>query len=1428
MPISIDEKFGASTKKEDVGFFESALAGVATGIWNIPKGFVSLGAELFDLIGDTNKAKAVDEWFDEVNPFDDEAEARTVGKVIEAITSIAPVAIGGAAVGIQAGRKLGERLAKKALAAKKANKSFSLARYGEKIIGAKSGAIVGGGVGEAVVADEDIGTFADMVKGTSLEPYAITMMDKSVDKEGRDEAGRRLLNRIKFGTEGALFNAAIAGIGKGITKLQKPTGQYIKKSTGEILSERQVKDLSLRPEEIEFVETGLQEYGDGLKGTLEKYWLGLRPQNTGTNQTFQGQRASISEIALQSEKAATISKRFNTDLKNTYDLIENKYLIGDNLTPIAKQEKFLETVQKIIEPDEGKKSLLKKLSKDRNISLAEAGELKKAKFKKSDYQVTKELEELKKFVIQATGRDDAAQPLINSIFKVRREIDNMSLETVGLGLPKEVVDVVKGNIGKYFTTEYKVFNSVSPLARYKVTGEQRQNAIKLFTEQEEQIYRSQNNLKATDKVPIEITNQAKRKAVIETEAFLRTRSIDEVDVASSEFTNGAKTVMDNPTKADVIATGPKVKFKRPDNTVAKEAEGIKVQTAALKEKILDPWQRELAGVIKDPSYTFYATILKQANLNSTVKYLDDINKLGSAEGVGKYVFTRDEVIDQFGESALQDTKRFKQYVSPSIGNAKLGGLTALDQKFIRAPLYDSIFNVTSNMLNKGGLGTAYKTMILLPKAVSQVAKTILSPITHIRNFISAGAFASANGIFFPSYGNIKELAPQLLGGKGMFSQAYGTSFKGTFGGKTAFAEKQLRQRMQRVDVLGSSVVGRDIDALVRDVFLDPGAMDKKAYQDLSTLAGKSGDALRKTYGKLQELYLKEDDYWKALTWGVERGRYSDIVENLGVNKNNYMKVLSAPVDATSIEFQTLAKEIGMEPKVLQNTSKYFRNLVKRTDVVGESFEGFLDEVGGSLVRDLVPNYNYIGRTGKALRQTPFGNFIAFPLEIMRTGNNIMAQAINEITSGLPGVKARGYQRLFGFGSTIVALPKALTEMYKAKNNVSNDELSALRKFVPEWSKNSTLLPVDRDENGYIKYVDFSYTNAYDPLLRPFRAVLNRIGDSSETKESLAEALGKGMMEGTVELLEPFASESIFTEALVDSTIRRGIGKNGRRVWQEADDPFIKIQKGIFHIAESFKPGSYEQLKRVTRTALGKTDPKYGESFNLDDEIKGVFGFRPIQVNPEKGLVFMTTRFGRQLKNASNLFNASMLKGGRVSPNKLLNTYEYSESRKFAEVKEMNQNIVAARELGVPEYKIRQKVKRQGISKDVFNDLMRGVYTPTRPSSFFIQRMSDITRDLNNKEGLDLPNPYFESLPTMNKIINENRNTDLTTGQLKFPKIEQINVQENISSATPVQLPSNPTSITSTNPSKINPLNKNVAVAQRGKEIFGEFDTIFRS
>ena len=60
MPYQIDDLSQDPTKdeQEEVGNFTSALAGIYTGLWNIPKGMFSLGAELIDLGLDTNTAAA--------------------------------------------------------------------------------------------------------------------------------------------------------------------------------------------------------------------------------------------------------------------------------------------------------------------------------------------------------------------------------------------------------------------------------------------------------------------------------------------------------------------------------------------------------------------------------------------------------------------------------------------------------------------------------------------------------------------------------------------------------------------------------------------------------------------------------------------------------------------------------------------------------------------------------------------------------------------------------------------------------------------------------------------------------------------------------------------------------------------------------------------------------------------------------------------------------------------------------------------------------------------------------------------------------------------------------------------------------------------------------------------------------------------------
>ena len=61
-----------------------------------------------------------------------------------------------------------------------------------------------------------------------------------------------------------------------------------------------------------------------------------------------------------------------------------------------------------------------------------------------------------------------------------------------------------------------------------------------------------------------------------------------------------------------------------------------------------------------------------------------------------------------------------------------------------------------------------------------------------------------------------------------------------------------------------------------------------------------------------------------------------------------------------------------------------------------------------------------------------------------------------------------------------------------------------------------------------------------------------------------------------EILKPYATESIYTEALIDSVFRLGVGKGGRRVWSEEDDFGVRMAKGIAHIFESLEPGSLKQ------------------------------------------------------------------------------------------------------------------------------------------------------------------------------------------------------------------------------------------------------------
>ena len=188
---------------EDTSWALSMAAGVPSGIFKIFEGVATLGATLLDLGVDKDRAEAVEQYFADINPFDELAEATAIGKITELIVNIGVP--GGAAFKIASG--LGKATTRAQKAGKYIKTPEKLRRFGQGSLGA--GAAEGVFVGDV----EDAGTFGNFLGGPT---------ELDMEKEGDPQA--ELLNRLKFGIEGAAFTGAFGAAGKLIGKMRNSGG----------------------------------------------------------------------------------------------------------------------------------------------------------------------------------------------------------------------------------------------------------------------------------------------------------------------------------------------------------------------------------------------------------------------------------------------------------------------------------------------------------------------------------------------------------------------------------------------------------------------------------------------------------------------------------------------------------------------------------------------------------------------------------------------------------------------------------------------------------------------------------------------------------------------------------------------------------------------------------------------------------------------------------------------------------------------------------------------------------------------------------------------------------------------------------------------------------------------------------------------------
>ena len=156
--------------------------------------------------------------------------------------------------------------------------------------------------------------------------------------------------------------------------------------------------------------------------------------------------------------------------------------------------------------------------------------------------------------------------------------------------------------------------------------------------------------------------------------------------------------------------------------------------------------------------------------------------------------------------------------------------------------------------------------------------------------------------------------------------------------------------------------------------------------------------LRKAKKFSQDLYTAEDDFWKIYSWAIEKSRLEKAYEKVGLVRGQSFK---------------------------------------RNGVDVRLDEQFFKQEAADIVRNNIPNYDYVSDFVKGLRKLPIGNFVSFPAEIARTGTNIVRRALREINESVTladgtvvkPMQGIGYSRLMGFTITVAVIPVATTAAF---------------------------------------------------------------------------------------------------------------------------------------------------------------------------------------------------------------------------------------------------------------------------------------------------------------------------------------------------------------------------------------------------------------
>ena len=581
---------------------------------------------------------------------------------------------------------------------------------------------------------------------------------------------------------------------------------------------------------------------------------------------------------------------------------------------------------------------------------------------------------------------------------------------------------------------------------------------------------------------------------------------------------------------------------------------------------------------------------------------------------------------------------------------------------------------TPGFLDKAIQSTIYRS-ILQFKVATQFGKTVLSPATQVRNVTSASMFPLANG---------------HIGGRASVTDALKMTLDDIFGAGKVINENEFIKNLEnkiRLGVIDENIVASELKAVLQDI--KAGAKVKSMDSLLNKL---SNTKMMKTATRI---YAGGDNLWKWYGHEYVKSQMRGMYNTVDDIAKWYDEIVGIKFD----KFDTFTG-------------------------ARKTFDQAVDEAAAWQIRNTYPTYSKVPEFVQNIRKLPFGNFVSFPAEMIRTTTNILDIGMKEAMSSNPLLRQQGYRRLIGASVVLGGANEGAGQIAQAVTGVTQEQIDAYKRSLSaSWNSRATIIPINKWKDGVGKAINFSYFSPYDAVTQPFNAAIKTLEEGNMTDQKRSEILFQQLSpfgDGFIgKLIEPFISEAIALERTSDVLPagffiggRGGKTKTGGMVYSPTDLTGTKISKSFIHLLKGIEPGAVSTGRKIQEAATGDIS-RGGVPRDLTDEALALFsGIRIINVDVPRTMQYKITEYNKNKRLVTSTEKLFSLQDYQTrGPEVLAREFRDIQEENLRINKQFHTIIKDAIEVGMPQRQLYQQLRKRGISKKNAFKLLRGQNIP---------------------------------------------------------------------------------------------------------------------